>query len=101
MNIDPATERQFTDLGWALVAVFAMRIGAVFSLPRFALVTLIVRTRRRRRNDRCAWISVLGCVAASVAIGHPSGPGAMRVRVHGRQLVTTSSNVTNVRNRMR
>lgn len=35
--VDPATARQFTQLGWALVLVFAMRMAAIFVFTTTAL----------------------------------------------------------------
>jgi hypothetical protein len=52
MNIDPVTARQFTDLGWALVAVFAMRMGAVFVITTSAL--------GRRHGFLPAWFVIVG-----------------------------------------
>jgi hypothetical protein len=52
MNVDPAMARQFTDLGWALVSVFAMRMGAVFVITTSAL--------GRRHGFLPGWFVIVG-----------------------------------------
>lgn len=53
-DIDAQTARQFTEMGWALIVVFAMRMAAVF------IITTSVLGRRHRFLP--VWFVVLGFV---------------------------------------
>lgn len=52
VSVEPATARQFTQLGWALVLVFAMRMAGIF--------VLTTSTLGRRHGFLPRWFVVIG-----------------------------------------